>query len=271
LEWVHNEKKVTFVRVDQPPNLQRDYTMDYGIRNDDMLYDLGSTFDMTDFAGTFETAPKMRNVRSKHNTLYFIPPGLSSKDLLSFQSTKCKYYRESPRIPPRQIDPPYAVEETIGSGAFKKKVYPGKKMRYTLVDISPCYDMYNRPILIRETDNAWHTPNWDQRCHVHDYRRLVKRPYISEQMVLFADEHQPDKIAVANKPPSSYIVRFSDLPLGELFKNKKEEIEFNEKTYEFDMAIKAEKRKNMLKRLRGEKVYDLDDHKDTTIFPHEIK
>jgi len=210
MKWLDNERKVTFVRVDKPPNLQRDYTMDYGIKADEILYEMGENFVMTEYGGTYETTPKDRNIRKKHNTWFFIPPSFSSKELLKFTSSKwTRTYRESPRIPPRQIDPPQIVEETIGSGAFRKKVFPGKKMRWTIVDTSPCYDMYNRPILIRESDNTYHTPNWEQRCKIHDYRRCIKRPYIAEQMVIFPDDHQPDTIAVANKPPSSFIVRFS--------------------------------------------------------------
>jgi len=76
-----------------------------------------------------------------------------------------------------------------------------------MFDSSPCYDMYNRPIIIRDTDNTWHTPDWDERRNLHDKRRYIKRPFIlAQDMILYPDENQPDKIAVPFKPPSSFIV-----------------------------------------------------------------
>jgi len=280
LRWIRNRKRTTFVDVDKAPNLQRDYTMNYGNRNmSDLLNALGSAVGMVNYGGNFEAMPpKDRHVNKQHNMWYFIPSGVKSKELLKFQSSSwVRTYRESPRIPPRPIDPPQILEETIGSGAAKRGVLPGKKDRLVIVDTSSCYDMYNRPIIIRERDNTWHTPNWEERCQVHDSRRYIKRPYRAEQMVIFPDDHQPDKLAVANKPPSSFIVRFSDPMVNSLAQRKPPHYydKYYDKMYPVEKSIAEDVRERMLKRNTREILTpELDElyheRRRQILFPHML-
>jgi hypothetical protein len=141
---------------------------------------------------------------------YYIDGNVKSDELIKFIRRQSKVYRESPKIPKKEIPPvkylpmpqsPYAVPQ----------VYPKKHLcKYIIWDISKCYDLYNRPIVVRDRDGRWRTGNWEERRWAEDFRRYIKYPYPIP--FIKPDESQPDRMHPDHRPPEDFKINFDVNP-----------------------------------------------------------
>eukprot|EP01125_Pyxidicula_operculata_P007115 TRINITY_DN2425_c0_g1_i1.p1 TRINITY_DN2425_c0_g1~~TRINITY_DN2425_c0_g1_i1.p1 ORF type:complete len:570 (-),score=221.14 TRINITY_DN2425_c0_g1_i1:98-1807(-) len=210
--FIYTPSEEDLAILSKPPGLKKRVREDHlhVVFDDDIIREeMGEIFGTVDYPGTFEREPPaIVPIRKINNPWYYLPAGVKSQELIKFvRSRETTHYRESPRIPIRQTPPVRKVQERFASKMpVKPPVVGTPKAKWVMFDSSKCFDMYNRPIIVRHEDNTWSTPTWDERRQIHDRRRYIKRPYKLD--FVKPDEDQPDNIAVANKPPSSYRVKY---------------------------------------------------------------
>jgi hypothetical protein len=142
---------------------------------------------------------------------YFIDGNIKSDELLKFIRRQGRYYRESPKIPKKEI-PPVVYFPLLPLSPYSiPQVYPGKyHNKYIIWDISKCYDLYNRPIVVRECDGRWRTGNWEERRWAEDFRKTIRYPYPIP--FIKPDETQRDRTHPDHRPPENYVVHFDINP-----------------------------------------------------------
>eukprot|EP01127_Copromyxa_protea_P016492 TRINITY_DN490_c0_g2_i1.p1 TRINITY_DN490_c0_g2~~TRINITY_DN490_c0_g2_i1.p1 ORF type:complete len:474 (+),score=128.07 TRINITY_DN490_c0_g2_i1:79-1500(+) len=146
-------------------------------------------------------------VKKVHNPWYFVDPGLKSGELLKFvRSRETRYFREASRIPTQRLEPVQEYPEVLPPGVAQKKM-PGKKGKYFMLDASSCYNLYTRPIIVRDEGNNWRTPTWEERRWVFNWRRPMKaRPF--KIPFVYPDNNQPDRRAIEDKAPNDFDISF---------------------------------------------------------------
>eukprot|EP01124_Arcella_intermedia_P004377 TRINITY_DN1247_c0_g1_i1.p1 TRINITY_DN1247_c0_g1~~TRINITY_DN1247_c0_g1_i1.p1 ORF type:complete len:694 (-),score=167.84 TRINITY_DN1247_c0_g1_i1:59-2140(-) len=236
---------------------KKNFLTDFGVESNKIAEGLEAIFGSVDFKGDFEAIPpRERFINKKNHTWYYIPPGVKSKALLSFiRKRYLKTYQESPRISPLIIPDSAPIEKREVSKTFiRGETMKGKKTKWTLVDTSDCYDMYNRPIIIRDTDNLWRTANWEERREVHDRNRYIKFPwkYRNQDIILHPDEEHPDKLDVNFTAPASFTYQWWMNP-NEV-NGPVDPEDFEAKVQKFSTSVREDlRRKEMMMRNRGER------------------
>jgi len=174
---------------------------------------------------------------------YFIPHAVKSGELLRFVRSKYSIkYRASPRIPVRQVPAVRKFSDAQRSVLFgriaPKKPPEGKPaVKKMYIDISDCYDMYNRPILVRDHNNEYRTANYEERRKVNDSRRYIKKP----AMIIpyfWPNENEMDYVRVIHRSPKGFQVQYdyegdTSLDVREKWEKKAAEAEWKD-PHDFD-------------------------------------
>lgn len=181
----------------------------------------GDIFGTVDFPDDYFDTPEEIPIRKIHNPWYYVDPGLKSGNLLKFLRRKeTRHYREASKIPTQQYPKLEIKQEILGEGIKPKVTPPGKIGKMIMYDSSVHYHLYDRPIMVNDSDNTWRTATWAERRAVENSRRQIKYPF-HEPFEPECD-HQPDWIAVENKPPGTFNLAFGDQDyLDDVFGGKK--------------------------------------------------
>lgn len=181
-----------------------------GMKFDDQLENIfAEIFGSIDIPNTYDMKPPEEfGIRKMHNPWYYLNPGIKAAELIKFtRRAEARHYRECSKIPAQHVEPVVVMEDNVPSNVPPtRSCAVGKKSYYTMVDISSHTNLYNRHIVIRESDNTFRTANWAERRRVHDSRRHIKVPY--HVPFPWPDEDQLDTIPIQHKPPPSYRVYF---------------------------------------------------------------
>jgi hypothetical protein len=168
---------------------------------------LAGIYGELDFPADIAQVPDRIRFKLKRDTYFFVDDEVKSADLMQALRNKgMVHYREAPRLPKKSIPNVQSVPHRLASRVtFTPQ--PGK-FRGTMYmwDISPSKDLYNRHIVVRETDGSLRTGNWQERRYVEDYRRFIKYPMKVPHVR--PDESEPDHVPTYARVPDGYKVEF---------------------------------------------------------------
>lgn len=125
---------------------------------------LGEAFGELDFPNDIANIPQRIRYKNRRDTYYFLDDEVSRASLLKAMRTRdMVHYKESPRLPKKAVPPVRIVDDLLPEG-IKPKIYQGKHDgTFVMWDISPSRDLYNRTIVVRETDGSLRTGSWQDR------------------------------------------------------------------------------------------------------------
>lgn len=217
---------------------------DEGVKLDDTIeLLLGEHFGELDFPNDIADIPDRIRYKNKRDTYYFIDDDLNRASLLkSLRRRDMVHYKESPRLPKKSI-PPVQIVTPLQPEGIKNTVYAGKhKNTFMMWDISPSKTLYDRLIVIRETDGSFRTGNWQDRRYVEDYRRFIKWPF--KTPFIRPDDTQEDHVPLEAKLPEDYKVvfedDFSDPRFSDDFKEFIKEVDEEEREEDEDITFTPE-------------------------------
>lgn len=168
---------------------------------------LADRYGELDFPGEIAQVPDRIRYKVKHDTFFYMDSEVKSAELMkALRNKDMVHYREAPRLPRKTIPSVQSVAPRVASRA-NYKIQPGKYQgQWYMWDISPQKDMYNRHIVIRETDGSFRTGNWQDRRFAEDYRRYIKWPMKVPHVR--PDENEPDHVPNYARVPEGYKVEF---------------------------------------------------------------
>lgn len=169
---------------------------------------LAEVYGELDFPADIAQVPDRIRYKLQRDTYFFMDDEVKSGTLMKAMRNKgMVHYREAPRLPKKQIP---AVESITPRLASKVSFTPtpGKHKNVMYMwDISPQKDLYNRHIVVRETDGSYRTGNWQERRYAEDYRRYIKWPM--KVPFVRPDESEPDHVPSYARVPEGFKVEFS--------------------------------------------------------------
>lgn len=183
---------------------------DEGIKLDDTIeLLLGEHFGELDFPNDIAEIPDRIRYKNKRDTYFFIDDDLNRASLLkSLRRRDMVDYKESPRLPKKSIPPVQIISPPQPKGT-KYSIYAGKHQNtFMMWDISPSKNLYDRLIVVRETDGSYRTGNWQDRRYVEDYRRFIKWPF--KTPFIRPDDNEEDNVPIEAKLPDDFRVVFED-------------------------------------------------------------
>jgi len=74
----------------------------------------------------------------------------------------------------------------------------------TLVDASKGFDLYTRPIWIREDDGSYRTANYNERRKVEDENRYIRKPNIVFPEYFWPNEEEMEQVSVKHRSPRGF-------------------------------------------------------------------
>ena len=116
--------------------------------------------------------------RNAIHTHFYIDGNIRSSELLRmFRRRSTLKYQESPKVPKREVFPMVQLPPIIHNTQRPPLSYPLKyPKKFVMWDISPQFDLYERTIVIRDTNGTWRTAHWEERCAVQDFRSKLRYP-----------------------------------------------------------------------------------------------
>jgi len=155
--------------------------------------------------------PERIPMTKNHNPWYYIPHTVKSGELLRFLRSKfTRKYRETPRVPLRQVpkvikfaDEPILYERTVEAPRVPR-MYPPM----LVVDASKGFDMYTRPINIRESTGEFRTANYDERREVNDQTRYLKRSSSQFPEYFWPNEEEFDFVGIKHRSPRGFQLQY---------------------------------------------------------------
>jgi hypothetical protein len=179
-----------------------------GFAGDDTIEKLlAEKYGELDFPGDIAQVPDRIRFKLRRDTYFFVDDEVKSDVLMKALRTKgMVHYREAPRLPKKSIPAVKSIPPRVASRT-NYTTQPGKfKTTFYMWDISPSKDIYNRHIVIRETDGSYRTGNWQERRFAEDYRRFVKWPL--KTPFVRPDENEPDNVPAYARVPEGFKVEF---------------------------------------------------------------
>lgn len=168
---------------------------------------LAETYGELDFPADIAQVPDRIRFKMQRDTYFFMDDEVKSADLMkALRNKSMVHYREAPRLPKKSIPAVESVPVCLASRG-NYKIQPGKfKSTMYMWDISPQKDLYNRAIVVRETDGSFRTGNWQERRYAEDYRRFIKWPM--KVPFVRPDESEPDNVPSYARVPEGFKVEF---------------------------------------------------------------
>lgn len=168
---------------------------------------LAKTYGELDFPADIAQVPDRIRYKLKRDMYFYMDDEVKSSTLMSaLRNKNMVHYRESPRLPKKEIPAVEAIEPCLPS-RVQFKPTPGKFHSLLYIwDISSPKDMYNRQIVVRETDGTLRTGNWQERRFAEDYRRYIKWPMKVPHVR--PDESEPDHVPSYARVPDGFKVEF---------------------------------------------------------------